>query len=229
MGRRTGLVIVSAGLNAGLIAVLSFTDRGQSGFARVAGSPQPLYLDIEPRERRARERASDAAAPPQSPSAPRPQEVQPLEERNVRRDVLSGAVAAAPWLDSATTAPIDATDPRWRVATSISRGVARLPLSCDASVSLSVEARRYCDSRRLRLAQAAPSIAGSGDHERDAVLARQGARRLAAWEAQRAEPPRGDPPCETPNPMSGCEGVNVSIKLFSTRDGLLPNLRKRRE
>lgn len=70
---------------------------------------------------------------------------------------------------------------------------------------------------------------GSGDTERDAVFARQGARRLAAWEAQRAEPPRGDPPCENPNPVSGCEGVNVSVEPFSWRDGILPNLRKRRE
>lgn len=53
--------------------------------------------------------------------------------------------------------------------------------------------------------------------------------RLAAWEAQRAEPPRGDPPCETPHPMARCQGVNIQIDLFSSRDGFMPNLRKRRE
>lgn len=81
----------------------------------------------------------------------------------------------------------------------------------------------------MRLGQEVRSIAGSGDAERDAVFARQGARRLAAWEAKRAEPSRGDPPCESPNPVAGCEGVNISVELFSTRDGVLPNLRKRRQ
>lgn len=42
-------------------------------------------------------------------------------------------------------------------------------------------------------------------------------------------PARGDPPCERPNPVAGCEGVNVQVELFSSRDGFLPNLRKRRE
>lgn len=207
------------GLNAGLIALLSITDTrpGRPG----APAATPLYLYIEPRPRLAQERAPVRAVAASrtgvqgvvedADGVPRPDDSR-----------MEPSAAPVPTLD-----PGDAVDSRWRVGPGApTRG---LPLSCEEPNRLSVEARRYCDDRARRFAGTARPIAGSGDAERDAVFARQGARRLAAWEAQRAEPPRGDPPCETPHPVAGCEGVNIEVELFSSRDGLLPNLRKRRE
>ncbi|WEK38976.1 MAG: hypothetical protein P0Y50_10500 [Candidatus Brevundimonas colombiensis] len=101
-------------------------------------------------------------------------------------------------------------------------------LSCDAPHRLSPDARRRCEDRWAG-AEAVPVIRGTGDAGRDAAFARQGARRLAAWEAQRADPPRVDRSCENPNPVAGCADVDIRIDLFSSRDGFLPNLRKRRE
>ena len=216
-GRRAGLVVVSMGLNAGLIALLSVGDTRSGHLGAPAAAP--LYLYIEPRPRLAQERAP----------------VRPFSaSRTASHRILQDADGVPRPDDSriepsAVPAPTlgDAIDSRWRVGPgAATRG---LPLSCEGPNRLSVEARRYCEDRARRFAGATRPIAGSGDAERDAVFARHGARRLAAWEAQRAEPPRGDPACETPHPVAGCEGVNIEVDLFSSRDGLLPNLRKRRE
>ncbi|MBU2029928.1 MAG: hypothetical protein KKG69_11070 [Alphaproteobacteria bacterium] len=212
-------MVASMGLNAGLIALLSITDTrpGRPG----APAATPLYLYIEPRPRLAQERA-----PVRAVAASRTGVQGVVEDADgvPRPDDSRMEPSAAP---VPTPAPGDAVDSRWRVGPGApTRG---LPLSCEEPNRLSVEARRYCDDRARRFAGTARPIVGSGDAERDAVFARQGARRLAAWEAQRAEPPRGDPPCETPHPVAGCEGVNIEVDLFSSRDGFLPNLRKRRE
>lgn len=214
--RNVGLGIVSAGFNAGLIALLLVSEAERRPVVRTM--PASLYLDIEPRAPLSTDRtpptASSRFGPAPSPAL-RPTPV-PL---------LAPKEAETPKLFVPDS---DGVEDRWRVGAGV--GVRGDGLtSCDTPHRLSAEARRRCDDRWTRLGQDARAIGGSGDPERDAVFARQGARRLAAWEAQRAEPPRGDPPCENPNPMSGCEGVNVSVELFSSRDGILPNLRKRRE
>lgn len=221
-GRRAGLVVASVGLNAGLIALLSITDTrpGRPGPPAAA----PLYLYIEPRPRLAQERA-----PVRAMAASRTGVQGVVEDADgvPRPDSRSDSSMELSAASVPTPAPGDAIDSRWRVGPGAP--TRDLPLSCEESNRLSLEARRYCDDWARRFAGTARPIAGSGDVERDAVFARHGARRLAAWEDRRAEPRRGDPPCETPHPVAGCEGVNIEVELFSSRDGLLPNLRKRRE
>ncbi len=218
--RNAGLVAASVGLNAGLIALLYLGETQPRTLARA--SPRPLYLDIEPRQPLATDRSA--------PVAPRRPD---LAASPAARQVVASHLASDEVPPPAPAVPAGPSiDERWRVApgTAPRAGRAGAGLtSCDAPHRLSVEDRRRCDARWARPGEGSRVITGSGDPERDAAFARQGARRLAAWEAQRAEPPRGDPPCENPNPMSGCEGVNVSVELFSSRDGILPNLRKRRE
>ncbi|MBB3870789.1 hypothetical protein [Brevundimonas mediterranea] len=220
-GRRAGLVVASMGLNAGLIALLSITDTrpGRPGPSAAA----PLYLYIEPRPRLAQERAPvRAVAASHTGVQGVVEDADGVPRPDSRPDSSMKPSPPAP-----TPAPRGAIDSRWRIGpVAPTRG---LPLSCEEPNRLSVEMRRYCDDRARRFAGTARPIAGSGDAERDAVFARHGARRLAAWEDRRAEPKRGDPPCETPHPVAGCEGVNIEVELFSSRDGLLPNLRKRRE
>lgn len=214
--RNAGLVVVSVGLNAGLIALL-VAERQAPIIARAA--QRPLYLEIEPRAALATDRATpDASVQPDQPLTAVAHVPVPA-----RRSKALSPTPSPPVVGIA-----DPIEDQWRVTPGVLRPTGDLS-SCAAPHRLSIEERRRCDARWARLSQDARAIVGTGDPERDATFARQGARRLAAWENQRAEPPRGDPPCLTPHPVAGCEGVNIQVELFSTRDGLLPNLRKRRE
>ena len=216
--RKAGLAAAAVGLNAGAIGLLSLGPLGTEG-------PRPaaallIHVDIEPRPRLAGERAREASAPADVADAPAARPEAP------RLHVPPNATAAPPAMAADGVADL------WRVDPSVS-GARRPPLpglaGCGSPDRLSPDARALCQERRARLAEGAAPITGSGDADRDAAFARQGARRMTAWEAQRARPARGDPPCETPHPVAGCEGANVQVELFSSRDGLLPNLRKRRQ
>lgn len=219
--RKIGLVVVSAAINMALIAFLSFT--------KPAGRPgkpfatTPLYLDIEPRPRLAAVPTRDAI----SSAAPRAMARIPSTRQDLNDEpapIAPAVSAIAQPLAAPSTPVVQPSSPVQRDA--IARTMRQGLFECTA---LPADERQACLDRRNRWARNASPISGTGSPERDAMLARQGARRLAAWEAQRAEPPRGDPPCETPHPMAGCQGVNIQIDLFSSRDGFLPNLRKRRE
>ncbi|WP_312686746.1 hypothetical protein [Brevundimonas nasdae] len=215
--RTTAIIVLSAGFNGVLIAALSFTDAARPP---QKGGPTPtIFVEIEPRPLLAYER---------TPTLERATAIAPA--RNGPADAPSppattSATASAP--SPPAPDPSDIED-RWRVAPRADTPSLRI-LSCDAPQHLSPEFRRQCDDRRLRLASDARSITGTGDADRDAAFARQGARRLAAWEAQRADPSRVAATCESPSPVAGCADVNIQVELFSSRDGFLPNLRKRRE
>lgn len=206
-------------VGVGLIAILAAASMGR-GEDDSAPDAALVYLDIaprallpdEPRRRperlvRTTERERTRAAVPatDAPPAPAPSSVQP---------------------DVASTDDLAAMQEAAR-RNAIARSLRRRSFDCSALLD-EIE-REACRHRFARHIEGAPQIAGTGDAGRDALFARQGARRLAAWEAQRASSPSGDPPCETPHPVAGCEGVNIQVDLFSSRDGFLPNLRKRRE
>jgi hypothetical protein len=219
--RKVGLTATAVGLNAGAVALLSLTDLGPRARS-IRSQPTIVYLDeVWPGITRAPQPAPGRAGG-SAPSPLRPMATTPPP------DDSSAQIAAAPVAPSpASGAETEAIDARWRVALG-APGRSSETLSCNAPHLLSPEARRRCDDRWAGRADVR-AIAGTGDAERDAVFARHGARRLAAWEAQRAMPARGEPPCERPNPVSGCDGANIQVELFSSRDGFLPNLRKRRE
>ncbi|MEN5363677.1 hypothetical protein [Brevundimonas intermedia] len=221
--RKAGLAATAVGLNAGAIALLSLTDLGPRN-RPLRSEPMIVYLDDAwPRLARAPQAAADVADGPASATPPR--DMTPTtRDDSPGSEISETAPASAP---SASPAADEAIDARWRVG-SVTPGSGAGILSCDAPHRLYPDARRRCEERWAGR-ENARAIAGTGNAERDATFVRHGARRLAAWEAQRATPTRGDPPCERPNPVAGCEGVNVQVELFSSRDGFLPNLRKRRE
>lgn len=219
--RKAGLAATAVGLNAGAIALLSLTDLGPRN-RPLRSEPMIVYLDEAwPRLARASQALVDAE---RGSSAFVDRETTPSAPNDSLSPQIPTTASVSP---SPSDPPDDAMDPRWRVgrAAPASGGPVLL---CDTPHLLSPDARRRCEERWAGR-ENARAVVGTGNAERDATFARHGARRLAAWEAQRAMPTRGDPPCERPNPVSGCEGVNVQVELFSSRDGFLPNLRKRRE
>ena len=221
--RRAGLAATAVGLNAGAIALLSLTDLGPRN-RPLRSEPMIVYLDEAwPRLARAPQASTDVADRAASFAPPRDMAPTTLDD-SPGSQIAEAAPASAP---SASPVEDGSIDARWRVG-AVTPGSNAAPLSCDTPHPLSPDARRRCDERWTGR-ENARAIVGTGNAERDATFARHGARRLAVWEAQRAMPARGDPPCERPNPVAGCEGVNVQVELFSSRDGLLPNLRKRRE
>lgn len=213
----TGATSAALGVNAVILALLSLDDRRPRGQRPTPGRPV-LYVELEPAPSLVKLRPRMGGSAPEGGDVPPPP-----------RQPTSASPAPVPHTSPLEVAPTPPDlDPRWRVAPE-PRIAAALPLSCDAPHRLSLEDRRRCDLRWAGRGETARALTGTGNAERDARFARQGARRLAAWEARRAEPSQGDPPCETPHPVAGCTGVNIQVELFSSRDGLLPNLRKRRE
>lgn len=218
--RKAGFAATPVGLNAGAVALLSMTDVS----VRVRPPPiEPMivYLDDAwPTLSRAPKSPSD---PPLEETLAAPRRTQAFQAD--ASDSNGTATSPRSPLTEATTD--DGIDARWRVDGAVP-GPRPPLLSCDAPHRLSPDARRRCEDRWAG-AEAVAVMRDRGDAERDAAFARQGARRLAAWEAQRAEPSRVNRSCEDPNPVAGCADVNIRIELFSSRDGFLPNLRKRRE
>lgn len=221
--RKAGLAAAAVGLNAGAMALLSLTDLGPRN-RPLRNQLMIVYLDEAwPRLARAPQAAADVADKPASAAPPRDMTTTTPDDSSGSQ-IAEVAPASAPL---ASPAEDNAIDTRWRVG-AVTPGSNAAILSCDAPHRLSPDARRLCDERWAGR-ENARAIVGTGNAEGDATFARHGARRLAAWEAQRSMPTRGDPPCERPNPVAGCEGANVQVELFSSRDGFLPNLRKRRE
>jgi len=220
--RKAGFAAAAVGLNAGAVVLLSMTDPGLRARS-LRPAPMIVYLeDAWPSLVRA-PRAPSVTSSDGAMAATRRAQASQGEAPN-RGD--PSAPPPPPTSMSQANAD-DGIDARWRVGGALA-GPSLSSLSCNAPHRLAPDDRRRCEER-WNGGEAAPVIRGTGNAERDAAFARQGARRLAAWEAQRADPPRGDPQCVTPHPMAGCEGVNIQVDLFSSRDGFLPNLRKRRE
>jgi len=220
--RKAGLAGVSVVLNVALIAVLSFTALGIDETA-TPPSPPLVYLDIAPRtllpgeiERRptVQAPAREAVALP-SPVADASPVARPLDEDEeddrpapprprISRAAPAGTPAppAADW----TVRP----DIRGSVARSLRHG---LP-GCSAPSRLTQIERDACREDFERRASAAPPISGTGDPERDAAFAREGARRLAQWEAQRRPLSGGvgitkPADCVGSNFGTGCAGAHL--------------------
>ena len=219
--RKAGLAATAVGLNVGAIVLLSLTDLGLRT-RPLRSEPMIVYLDDAwPRPARTPQAFADAE---RGPPASLYRETTPSAPNDSVRPHIPATTPLSPSPDDLQD---DAIDPRWRVGRVAppSRGAV---LSCDAPHLLSVEARRRCDDRWAGR-ENARAIVGTGDSQRDATFARHGARRLAAWEAQRANPTEADEPCLQLGPIVECGGANIQVELFSSRDSLLPNLRKRRE
>ena len=119
----------------------------------------------------------------------------------------------------------------WRVRPNtfddrMARGLGASLVGCASPDLLSPAERAVCDDRFGQRAAAAAPIRSTADSARDARFARAGARALARYEARRAPlSDADDPPCDRPrSPVADCE-LEISVDLYSSTRGWLPNLR----
>ena len=208
----------------------------------IDAGPAPIYLEIEPRpllpEERPRQptQAARSAAPArttgQSAPSAAPAAVQTLPtppSPRIARPAPDGVPAAA----AAQT-----IDP-WRV-TPESQGAATArvlrtsPAGCRSYDSLSRAEQALCDEQFNERAAAAAErrpITGTGNAERDARFAREGARELQRYERQRRPLSGGvgvlaPQDCPGSNFGTGCAGAHLdsSMQMDSSR-----NVQTRRE
>ena len=186
--RKPAIVAASLLLHAGVLAFLGLRTMG---LATPLPDPNPtIYVQLEPRPLLADET-------PRRPVAARQLEAPPLaralttrvlredEDEDDRPAPPSPRLAAA-----APGAPPAEAQGAWTVrprtlGDRIGQGLRTSTIGCAAAAVLSPAERAICDDRFGRRAAAAAPIEGTGNPDRDARFAREGARRLAEYEALR--------------------------------------------
>lgn len=232
--RKAALATVSVVINTALIAFLSVSALGIDG-PKVVSEPPPIYVDITPRPLLPDERPR---TPVQTPPA---SDVATTASRDARLTVSSPAPAqdtpqdvrpaplrpriAAP-SPSGAPAPPDAwtVNPNDR-ANAMSRTLRQGLIGCTTPQQLSTAERANCRDEAERRGRNAAPITGTGNPERDAAFAREGARRLAEWE-QRRRPLSGGvgvvgpADCVGSNFGTGCAGALLpSVPGVDMRQG----------
>jgi len=219
--RKAGLATAAVAINTALIAALSFTALGIEG-GDIVAAPPPIYLDIEPRPLLPDER-------PRVPTVTRP-EVAPVAASasnaspapSVRTPETEAAPRPAPLRPRlAAPAPPGAPPPAdvWRVDPANRSGAMARSLrqglpGCASPDLLNDAERRHCRDAFARRGENAAPITGSGNPQRDAAFAREGARRLAEWEAKRRPLSGGvgvvgPADCPGSNFGTGCAGAQL--------------------
>ena len=164
---------------------------------RLPDAPQTLYLEIEPRplleDETPRPRVQPTPAPVEAATPttesrptflglplPRPRDEekdQPTAPPSPRA-VAPGAPAPPPDADAWQVRPETLGD-------RVGRGLRTRGPGCASPQLLSPDERRICEDRFGERAAAAPPISGTGNPERDARFAREGAAALAQYEVRR--------------------------------------------
>ncbi|MBJ7319282.1 MAG: hypothetical protein JHC96_10820 [Brevundimonas sp.] len=225
--RKAGLATASVAINTALIAALSFTALGIEGRDFIA-EPPPIYLDIEPRPLLPDERPrvptlatpdiapAAAAAPTSSPTpsvrAPTPETQAVPRPAPLRPRLAAPAPPGAP--PPADVWRVDPANRSGAMARSLRQG---LP-GCASPDLLNEMERRHCRNAFARRGENAAPITGSGNPQRDAAFAREGARRLAEWEAKRRPLSGGvgvvgPADCVGSNFGTGCAGAQLNPSL----------------
>ncbi|WP_242078447.1 hypothetical protein [Brevundimonas diminuta] len=199
--RKVALATASVAINAGLIATLSLTALGIDA-PPSAPDPRPLYIDISPRPLLPDERPRPAMQTPEPVTMSASRDAGAIDAAPTNR------VASAPDSRPAPIRPrIAAPTPQgapappdaWTVnpndrAGAMSRVLRQGLIGCTTPQQLNAAERAHCREDAMRRGMNAAPITGTGNPERDAAFAREGARRLAEWEARR-------------RPLSGGVGV----------------------
>lgn len=197
--RKPAIVAVSLLFHGLLFGVLGLRTLGED--ARLWGDqpedPWPIiHLQIEPRPLLPGETARVRETPPSTflpmavplDGSPTADPERPLRDPREDEDAAPGPPSphlAAP-APNAPPAPAEGWTVRPRtLGDRIGQGLRTSPLGCAAEAVLSAAERAICDDRFGRRAAAAPPINGTGNPERDSRFAREGARRLAEYEARR--------------------------------------------
>ena len=204
--RKPAIVAVSVGLHALVLGLIGLRSLGLDGMA-----PQPvertIYVEIEPRPQLSGEVAR-VRPPPDRQEAPS----QALPDAGAvvvqtdpfrRPDDEDDRPALRPGAPGAPAPPADVGTAPWQVRPEttgdrVGRGLRTGQVGCASPNLLTPAERAICDDRFGARAAAAAPIEGTGNPERDARFAREGARALAEYEARR-------------RPLSGGTG-NVGVQ-----------------
>ncbi len=208
----------------------------------VDAGPAPIYLEIEPRPLLPEERPRQPMSTPATAATARTTG----QSRPGAAPILAPALPTPPAPRIARPAPDDApaaasaqTIAPWRVtpesqAAATARALRTSPAGCRSYDSLSRAERALCDEQFNERAAAAAErrpITGTGNAERDARFAREGARELQRYEAQRRPLSGGvgvlaPQDCPGSNFGAGCAGAHLdsSMQMDSNR-----NIQTRRE
>lgn len=202
--RKPAIVAVSVGLHALVLGLIGLRSMGLD--AAMQPVERTLYVEIEPRPLLPGEVAR-VRPPPERPEAapqtlpdagavaPRSDPFRSLDDDDRPVPRLTAPGAPAP--------PADVGTAPWRVRPEtmgdrVGSGLRTSPVGCASPRLLSPAERAICDDRFGARAAAAAPIEGTGNPERDARFAREGARALAEYEARR-------------RPLSGGTG-NVGVQ-----------------
>ena len=232
--RKPAIVAASLLLHAGLLAVLGLRtmdpgtplpDRNPTIYVQL--EPRPLLADETPRRPVT---ARQLEAPPLARALTTPV-LRDKEDEDDRPAPPSPRLAAAvPGAPPAEAPGAWTVRPR-TLGDRIGQGLRTSTVGCAASAVLSAAERAVCDDRFGRRAAAAAPIAGTGNPERDARFAREGAQRLAEYEALR-RPLAGGIGIVGPQDGPGSNfGMGVAGALLdpSLRPDSTTNIRTRRD
>lgn len=217
--RTAGMTAASVAINAAFFAALSLATLGVRDQV-FAPEPPLIYLDIEPRPLLADERPRVPVATPDPTSAPvatrseaAPSAAAPSSTTIARPSPIQPRIAAP------TPDGVQTPDSAWRVdpnrrGAAMSRTLRQGLPGCASPDLLNEMERQHCRNEFARRGENAAPIAGSGNPERDARFAREGARRLAEWEATRRPLSGGvgvvgPADCVGSNFGTGCAGAHL--------------------
>lgn len=190
--RKAGLATASVAINTALIAFLSFMALGIEGDV-VAPEQPPIYVDITPRPLLRDERPrTPVQAPAVDDTARSAQNARPTVQTPSPRQATpsdSRPAPIRPRIAAPTPQGAPAPQDAWTVnpndrAGAMSRVLRQGLIGCTTPQQLNAAERANCLQDAERRGRNAAPITGTGNPERDAAFAREGARRLAEWEAR---------------------------------------------
>ena len=235
--RRTWAAVVIGSVLLHLLVLGYLAVRQVRDIVFPPGAPPVILIEIEPRPL-----LDGETAPRPAPLSPAVQQVVTPTGAYAAARPLSDAAPtprpdqSAPLPSAAAPSPARAVDPLWQVrpeteADRIARSMRAAGIGCHPPTRTLTRAEQEgCDRRLAAAARAAPAARGTGDPERDARFAAQGARELAQYEARRAPLSggigiTGPADCVGSNLGVGCAGSHLpdvpSVDMRQGADNLI--------
>ena len=183
------MATASVAINAGLIATLSLTALGIDAPPSSPDS-RPLYIDISPRPLLPNERPRPAMQTPEPVAMSASRDAGGIDPAPTDRDASapnSRPAPIRPRIAAPTPQGVPVPADPWRVdpgdrTNAMARALRQGLIGCTTPDRLNAAERAHCREDAMRRGLNAAPITGTGNPERDARFAREGARRLAEWE-----------------------------------------------
>ncbi|WP_343787510.1 hypothetical protein [Brevundimonas lenta] len=199
--RKPALITASVVAHVIVLGLLSYRAMGLA-YRPLPAPPPVVYVEIEPRPLLEGEKARPRPTPVEPTAEPERQPSPATAEasssitsfrlpfQRQRDDEEDQPSPPAPRLAAPAAAPPPAGVEAWTVRPEtlgdrVGRGLRTRGPGCANPQLLTEAERAICDDRFAARAAAAPPVSGTGNPERDARFAREGARALAEYEARR--------------------------------------------